>query len=87
MSKEAVKAFIEKMTSDEAFAQKLVAGKDKNERLAIAKAEGFDFSAAEFNDMAEQGEIDIDSTLSFIAKTYESKGIRLFVRSGTGLFE
>ena len=87
MSKEAVKAFIKKMTSDEVFAQKLVAGKDKKERLAIAKAEGFDFSAATFNDMAEQGEIDIDSTLSFIAKNYESKGIRLFVRSGTGLFE
>lgn len=87
MSKEAVKAFMEKMTSDEAFAQKLVAGKDKEERLAIAKTEGFDFSADEFNDMANKGEIDINSTLSYIAKNYESKGIRLFVRSGTGLFE
>jgi predicted ribosomally synthesized peptide with nif11-like leader len=87
MSKESVKAFIEKMTADEAFAEKVIAGKNAAERLATAKAAGFDFSAAEFNAMAEQGEIDINQTLSFIAKTYEGSGIRLFVRSGTGLFE
>ncbi len=87
MSKEAVKQFIEKMSSDEAFAEKIVAGKDKEERLALAKAAGFDFTAGEFNEMADNGEINIDRTLSYLAKTYESKGIRLFVRSGTGLFE
>jgi len=37
--------------------------------------------------MAEKGEIDLDQMLSYIAKNYESRGIRLFVRSGTGLFE
>lgn len=87
MSKEAVKRFMEKMSSDEVFAEQIVAGKDKNERLASAKAAGFDFTADEFNEMAEKGEIDIDRTLSYIAKTYESRGIRLFIRSGTGLFE
>ena len=87
MSKEAVKQFIKTMKEDEAFAEKIVAGKDKTERLALAKAEGYDFSAEEFNELAEKGEIDIDQTLSYIAKTYESRGIRLFVRSGTGLFE
>ena len=87
MSREAVKQFVEKMKQDEDFARKIVAGKDKAERLAVAKAAGYEFSAEEFNDMAEKGEIDINQTLSYIAKTYESKGIRLFVRSGTGLFE
>ncbi len=87
MSKEAVKQFIEKMKEDEAFAEKIVAGKDKAERLALARAEGYDFSAEEFNEMAEIGEIDIDQTLSYVPKNYESRGIRLFVRSGTGLFE
>ncbi len=87
MSNEAVKQFMEKMSSDEAFAEKIVAGKDKDERLAAARAAGFDFTADEFNEMAEKGEINIDRMLSYIAKTYESRGIRLFVRSGTGLFE
>ncbi len=87
MSKEAVKQFIDKMKQDEAFAEKIVSGKDKQERLALAKEVGFAFSAEEFNEMAETGEIDLDQTLSYIAKTYESKGIRLFIRSGTGLFE
>ncbi len=87
MSEEAVKQFMEKMNDDEAFAEKIAAAKDKDERLAIAKAEGFEFTADEFNQMAENGEINIDRTLSYIAKTYESRGIRLFVRSGTGLFE
>ncbi len=87
MSKEAVKQFMEKMNDDEAFAEKIVAAKDKDERLAIAKKEGFEFTADEFNQMAEKGEINIDRMLSYIAKTYESRGIRLFVRSGTGLFE
>ena len=87
MSKEAVKQFMDKMKQDEAFAEKIVSGKDKTERLALAKAEGFDFSAKEFIELAEKGEIDIDQTLSYIAKAYESRGIRLFVRSGTGLFE
>ncbi len=87
MSKEAVRAFMAKISKDEAFAKRIVGGKDKEERLASALAEGFDFTAAEFNEMAEKGEIDIDQTLSYIAKTYESRGIRLFVRKGTGLFE
>ncbi len=87
MSKEAVKQFMDKMKNDEAFAEKVVLGKDKVERLAIVKEAGFEFSAEEFNELAEKGEINIDQTLSYIAKTYESRGIRLFVRSGTGLFE
>ncbi|MGM0653288.1 MAG: Nif11-like leader peptide family natural product precursor [Bacillota bacterium] len=87
MSKEAVKQFMEKMNSDETFAEKIAAGKDRAERLAIAKTAGFDFTADEFNEMADNGEINIDRTLSYLAKTYESRGIRLFVRSGTGLFE
>ncbi len=87
MSKEAVKQFIKKMKEDETFAEKIVAGKDKQERLTLAKEAGFEFSAEEFSELADKGEIDIDQTLSYIAKTYESRGIRLFVRSGTGLFE
>lgn len=78
---------MEKMNTDEAFADKIVTGKDKGKRLLMAKEEGFDFTADEFNEMVEKGEINIDQTLSYIAKNYESRGIRLFVRSGTGLFE
>ncbi len=87
MSKEAVKLFMEKMMNDESFAEKIVSSNDKNERLTIAKAEGFEFTADEFNEMADKGEIAIDRMLSYMAKTYESKGIRIFVRSGTGLFD
>jgi len=87
MSKEAVKQFIDRIKQDEAFAEKIVAGKDKIERLALARIEGYEFSAEEFKEMAEKGEIDIDQTLNYIARNYESRGIRVFVRSGTGLFE
>ena len=87
MSQEAVKLFIEKMKQDEIFADKIVTGSNKDERLALAKAAGFDFTAEEFNYMVDKGEINIDQMLSYMAKTYESRGIRLFVRSGTGLFE
>ncbi len=87
MSKEAVKAFLLKMKEDVVFADNVVSGEGKDERLAVAKAAGFDFSAEEFSAMVKSGEIEVDSTLSYIAETYESRGIRLFVRAGTGLFE
>jgi predicted ribosomally synthesized peptide with nif11-like leader len=87
MSKEAVKTFIEKMKKDEAFAEEVVSGKNKEERLAVAKSAGFEFSAGEFNELIKSGEIEVDSTLSYIAETYERRGIRLFIRPGTGLFE
>jgi predicted ribosomally synthesized peptide with nif11-like leader len=87
MSKEAVKAFIKRMAEDEAYANNVVSSKDKDERLAVAKEAGFDFSADEFNKMIKSGEIEVDSTLRYIAEAYEKRGIRLFVRPGIGLFE
>ncbi len=87
MSKEAVKLFIKKMTEDEGFADKVIACKDKEERLKFAQGEGFDFTAEEFNEMSRNGEIDIDHMLAHLARAYEGQGIRIFVRSGVGLFE
>jgi predicted ribosomally synthesized peptide with nif11-like leader len=87
MSKESVKAFVSKMSADDDFAKKIIDCKNTEERIAVARAEGFDFLAAEFNEMAKSGEIDIDQMLAHLARTYEGKGIRLFVRPGVGLFE
>jgi predicted ribosomally synthesized peptide with nif11-like leader len=87
MSKESVKAFVSKMSTDDDFAKKIIDCTNKDERIALARAEGFDFLAAEFNEMAQSGEIDIDQMLAHMARTYEGKGIRLFVRPGIGLFE
>lgn len=48
MSVESAKAFIERMQTDEAFAKKINEAKDKEERIALRQAEGFVFSAEEF---------------------------------------
>ncbi len=68
MSKEAAKAFIEKMKSDQEFERRVMAVKDKTARLGLAKREGFDFS---FDDlMAVQpkssgGDVQGQALLSF----------------------
>ncbi len=87
MGKEAVKAFVSKMSMDDDFAKRIIDCKNKEERITVARTEGFNFLAAEFNEMAQSGEIDIDQMLAHMARTYEGKGIRLFVRPGVSLFE
>jgi predicted ribosomally synthesized peptide with nif11-like leader len=45
MTTEAATAFAERLKSDEALQAKLAGAADRAERLALAKAEGFDLSA------------------------------------------
>ncbi|MFC1680062.1 Nif11-like leader peptide family natural product precursor [Elusimicrobiota bacterium] len=49
MSIESAKAFIEKMKTDPALSQRIAACKDTAARVALAKAEGFDFTPEEIN--------------------------------------
>ncbi len=87
MNMDSVKAFLIRMTVDEEFAKKIVQGKNKTERMKIVEQEGFTFTADEFNELSRNGDIKIDPLLSQLAHEYEGKGIRIFVRPGTGLFE
>jgi predicted ribosomally synthesized peptide with nif11-like leader len=47
MSIESAKAFIERMKTDEEFAKKVIDIQDADARMALAKAEGFEFSTVE----------------------------------------
>ena len=49
MSVESAKAYIEKVKTDEEFRNKIAATTDKEERAAILKAEGFDFTEEDVN--------------------------------------
>ena len=53
MSCEAARAFTERMKSDPAFRDKVLAVADPDERLALVHAEGFDCSAEEIGRQAE----------------------------------
>ncbi|WP_449258585.1 Nif11-like leader peptide family natural product precursor [Chlorobium limicola] len=50
MSIEQVKEFIEKMKTDEAFRQKVMAVEDAAGRIACIQSEGFDCTAEEINE-------------------------------------
>ncbi|MFC1679473.1 Nif11-like leader peptide family natural product precursor [Elusimicrobiota bacterium] len=58
MSVESARAFLEKMKSDKAFAQKFAACKDDQARIALVKAEGFEFTGEEiegaFGELSEE---------------------------------
>ena len=61
MSIESAKAFVEKLKNDEDWRNKLNAAENKEERLAMAKAEGFDFTEEEFQDVrSELGDEELD---------------------------
>ncbi len=47
MSQEQAKAFVERMKSDEAFAARVLAVEEGEQRLAFIRAEGYDCSAEE----------------------------------------
>ena len=53
MSVEQAKAFIERMKSDEAFREKVLAIEDAAGRLACIRGEGFECSLEEINEMDE----------------------------------
>ena len=60
MSVDQVKAFIEKMKSDEAFRARVMAEEDVEARLALIGAEGFDCSAEEIGALQELGDAELD---------------------------
>ncbi len=54
MSIESAKAFVEKVKNDEEFRIKLGAAENKDERQAMAKAAGFDFTEEEWHIVTSQ---------------------------------
>jgi len=58
MSVESAKQFIEKMKTDEAFAQKVKECKDSEARMTFVKESGFDFTTEEVKGL--QGELSDD---------------------------
>ena len=49
MSIESAKAFIERMKTDEEFNNRVSTAEDQKARIALVKAEGFDFSVEDIN--------------------------------------
>jgi predicted ribosomally synthesized peptide with nif11-like leader len=54
MSSESAKAFLERLRTDEDFVARIKACPSSTARLALAKAEGFDFSPAEIRAQASE---------------------------------
>lgn len=54
MSIKAAEAFVERMEMDENFNKKITACKDPEERLALVKSEGYDFTKEEINQIKGQ---------------------------------
>lgn len=54
MSIESAKAFIERMKTDEDFTKKVTACKDAATRMALAKAEGYEFSSEDINNLGAE---------------------------------
>ena len=54
MSVEQAKAFIERMKTDEAFREKVLAIEDAAGRIACIQGEGFDCTAEEINEGAQE---------------------------------
>ena len=63
MSKEAAQAFVEKMKSDEAFRERVMAEEDVEARMALIGAAGFDCSAEEIGALQELGEADLSGAV------------------------
>ena len=61
MSTAGAKAYIKKLKTDKAFAKRVKACKDAEDRMKLAKAEGFDFTKAEIMaEKAKLSEADLD---------------------------
>lgn len=54
MSIESVKAYIERLKTDEEFQERVKAAADKEARAALVKAEGFDFSEEDVKEVTKQ---------------------------------
>jgi predicted ribosomally synthesized peptide with nif11-like leader len=65
MSIESAKAFIERIKTDEDFAQKYIARKDAEKLMVFVKAEGFDCTPEELNEVLLEGVSGGVPTISF----------------------
>ena len=54
MSKEAAKAYIERLKSDEEFRQRVAGCKNMEERFAVAKQEGYEFTSEEIKQLNDE---------------------------------
>ena len=63
MSKKAAQELIEKMKSDEAFRERVMAVEDVEARMALIGAEGFDCSAEEIGALQELGEAELSGVV------------------------
>jgi len=63
MSKEAAQAFVEKMKSDEAFRERVMAVEDVEARMALIRDEGFDCSAAEIVALQAMGDAELSGVI------------------------
>lgn len=54
MSVESARAFVERLDTDEEFAKKVAICKSKEERITLAKNEGYDFSVEEVKEALSQ---------------------------------
>lgn len=54
MSIESAKTFMERMKTDQDFAKKVMAAKDADERRALVKEEGYDFTAEELKELGDE---------------------------------
>ena len=63
MSAEQAKAFVEKMKSDEAFRERVMAEEDVEARMALIGAEGFDCSAEEIAALQELSEAELSGAV------------------------
>ena len=64
MSEAAAQAFIEKMKTDEAFRERVMAVEDVDARMALIGAEGFDCSAEEIGALQELSEADLSGSVT-----------------------
>jgi predicted ribosomally synthesized peptide with nif11-like leader len=70
MSIESAKEFVDRMKHDKDFAGKIMACKDGEARMTLAKAEGFDFTG---NELREETAALTDTDIEFISGGGSSK--------------
>ena len=71
MSIESAKAFLERMKTDDEFRERMKEAADKEARMAIVKAEGFDFTMEEIATLKEElSDIELDMVAAGSSKCW-----------------
>ncbi len=81
MSAEAAKAFFERIMQDGAFAAKVVQCETIEGMIALAKAEGFDFTAAGTGELSDE---DLQNIIGGSAAPRNLLSLLTALRAGTG---